>query len=1069
MEDENSFIIEFNNNNIINNTQKITIEEIQIKDNDKIKFNKDQIVNYLYDLASEKSFYYYDLFFPNNNVINRLNYVNPVADNKLYFSTKAEDEKETKDDLIGLSFNEDINIEENGVEFRENLRSFMNDNVDNYINKTSAFYNLYTPFEKAGNNDISKYKLDVFCSLSLITYRRYRLLEKITTDTGHRSELIDNKEGCQSGLNYLNKPNYINIINNEKINLIGLLYHYNNLETEIFSLNKYFKYLDKLEINQEVDIYFNDFVFNEDGDEIVEILYNAKIVDISENLITIDLKKNIYINSKLTNKIICNKNKYKSFFIYGSTYPESNLKYRKIMLKRNSNIYFHFKQPYKSSYEKYINPSNVSELLYIYYINGCNLNSIYNIKMILKKHNIDLDIFDKKMYKTLLFLLQDNIETIYNSINEPGFKIIPFRTDNVFIKKNIKFKNLYIDSNLARTLSLNNQIDSSNYFLLNLLEDNKSLVRNLLFQYNEIKLKDKLYTYEELIKLSSENERIKINEDQNKNKHSLKNIIKYYNYYNILVSNVSKIYKNKEYAILLLRNKTRLFKPKNIKIDYSKYHGNMDEIDFDMMYNNLDYAENDIFISEQLPIFVDDEDEGDINNIFIKEKTDDDILTFFVTELDIQIGKTHLNYIYTKVNNIIDKNYVNVETTKYIKELEKKYKTHRNKFNNNIKRELKLKNIKLNEHYNDIYTLNCVSYLILFILNKYPSLNINKINPKYINNLSYTKSLTKYFSLLIHDYSKLNDIRFVKFENMNVNNIELELIKRTTELLQENPELKSNVTKDNIIVADFNSYKNVNLLYKPNKMYNINIKSKIKIDKTISLIPKLIIPKQKKEHILNIKLINTVKLSNVKKENRKKRFSNIEEIYESILNSNENIITEDIDIMLSRILNNIEISEYLKNIIYPKEIIPNTSINFYMFLKSALLNSISLYLNNQIEDITDYVTIDIMKLYNDIIRKYINLNSTNQYYDTYQIHLNLFILFLRQLYENTTEESANILIAYLLKDCESFMILNDSRRDYVKEKLEIVREEDKVRKMNKNIDNEDRKMNMMLKKIGFNI
>ena len=173
--------------------------------------------------------------------------------------------------------------------------------------------------------------------------------------------------------------------------------------------------------------------------------------------------------------------------------------------------------------------------------------------------------------------------------------------------------------------------------------------------------------------------------------------------------------------------------------------------------------------------------------------------------------------------------------------------------------------------------------------------------------------------------------------------------------------------------------------------------------------------------------------------------------------------------MLSNILNNIQITDYLKDIIYPKEITVNASINFYMFLKSALLNSISLYINKQIDEITEYVNSDIMYLYNQIIKKYINLNIKSKYFETYQIHLNLFILFLNQHYINNTKESANILISYLLKDLEAFMVLNDTRRDYIKQKLEIVREEDKNLKMKKNIDTEDRKLNMMLKKIGLDI
>lgn len=1067
-------VIDLENSNIIDDTKEITVIEEQIKENYKVVFNKDQIINHLTELVSFKSIDYYNLFFEKSKVFN-LNFINPVISDKLIKSYTIEENVTESEEYQYESLESFLN----------NINELLSNNVEPYKNIINTYYNFYKPFFN-NNKSIVKIEknIDAFLSYGLETYRKIRIINPINIDTGKRSELIDSKEGCQNGLKYIDKTNIINLYEGDKINITGYMYYINQNGTEIFSLNKYKKYLNKLKSGDNVDIYFSDFVF----DEKLELVTQIKGKILEGNLI--QLPYFVYIKS-IKKNVLKLKNNYNGYFIYSEEYGKK-FRFYKALLKQDTNIYFHIKE-YKKSDQKYINPIDISELLHIYYINNYDLSTFKNINDILKKHNCNIVNIDKYFDLTLKFLLNDDKldpDTIKKII--PNFKFNIYKTDNELLKSVNIYDKKYIDSELNRIIYLNSQIGQNNYLLLKILDSHKNKgtptheyvkIENLIIDKNM-----NFPNYKDIIDKGV----VLIKENVKKD---IDILIKYYQDYNKLI-NINSLEKLRKYFKFISKF--------SINIDYNKYLGNNEKIDFDKMYGNIEYNDIDNYkinkISDQLLYDIDfmiHEIEDDTENI-----ENDDILLFFINDMKININKEYLNYIYDNIRNKIPVTYVSSRVKRNIEAYfkknikEKRYKQDINYKSDSdllLKKKSEQYKIEIEKVYNQLYTEECISYLIIFIMNKYPYLTINKLNSKCVKYFSYKpttdKSLIKYFTCLIIQYRQNNDIRFNKYMGMNFKDIEDLLTISINKILEKHPELKSNVNNAELIENNFEKYKILNLLYRPNKQYDEKIKNKINIEKTYSLIPNIdkYKPQEKEYNIIIDKKIKDY-LKNDKKQYNIKSLKNIFEhnIFNYKIKDENEIDTlydKYITNMYSYIDNLYEIPTYIKDLFFDIrdiEKINNYNISLYLFLKTKILNIISKIINKkelyaEIHENEIYINTilpdKIMHLYDVIIKNNINLSICDKYESVFSIHIFLFLSFLigiynlslsgdvsitipdeNELHTRNEQKQQNIistkkLISLIIQELEKFIKINDTDRKTIKQSLEIIREEDKLRKM----------------------
>lgn len=1137
-------VIQLNNNNIINDKTEITVIEENIKDNYRIKLNNTQILNELTNLVSKNSIIYNDLFFNNKKEL-KFNLVNPVILNKKIKSYYKDDIDESEDNYKY----------EELTDLLKDLQEFSNN--ESYKNFLSSFYNKYKPFINYKSNDLNKKKfsaikndkqlsidknIDSFLSYELQEYNKIRLIKNLNINTGKRSEIIDSKEGCQAGLQYTNDSNIINIYDGDKVKISGYIYYIDDVKgTEVFSIKKYIKYIKNLEINDKVKVYFNTFVFDI-KQNLIENIKGTIIENIIDGYL-IQLDNYIYFNSKKVNTLKLYFEKYTGFFVYNKDYTK--FKFYKKYLKNNDlsyNIYFHLVE-YKQKYLKFINPVDIQELLYIYYINNYDLTTLENINNILKTYNLnDIDI-NLKSKLCLDYLLYNNLVSS-NNIN----KINNFKYEKEISKFSLlnnidKYKNSYIDTDLNKIIYLNSFIGQSNILLLNLINDiivdNKELFfsnTNIDYIYNFNINDDKFPEFKDIInniKIQKNQGKQLINYNNLKSNKTIKDLIKFYNNYNDLLKDYVKqdTLKQNIYILNKLRNKLKFINSYNSTKKYTNYLGNKDEIDFDKMYGNIEYNDKDNYNINYNEFYVTDEDDNnDIEEENI-ENNNNDILKFLINDLDINLNNNHIKYIIDNIhkNKDTSKDWVEKQIIKEKNALLKKYENK--KINDvQIQSYLEKKRKIYKKLYDDKYNLEIICYMIIFIMNKYPSIHIRKLNPKCVKYFSYKttedKSLTKYFSSLIIQYNEQKDERFSRFNEKKLNEINEILSGRIHQIIQDYPMLKSNIKDINeIINNNYEKHKKLNMLFKPNNNYNNSIKSDINIHKTKSLIPKsnniknketaLVLENNEKINFKNIfdDQKNIYKFIN--KRNKNKVENNISTIFKNeiynipedttgpmdlrpsaninyLYNNYIYVFLESIDNLLSTEPKFIKIEKNIKNIfIYSDAKTTNThNINFYLFLQNNLIILLSKIFNkkvlNIITDDQNYIN-NILPLiinnYEIIIKNNINLNLDKDPKIVFSLHLFLFLTFLINIinlsighndieirrYDKNEIVTSIQLILLIYIELNDFILMNDSNINNIKQELENIREKIKLEKMNRASDPDERKLQMKLKEIGLKI
>jgi len=570
---ETLVIIEDSN---VENTYNDIIFEEKLIDDLVLILNPEQIINELTNLFIK----YKDQYIIQKKINACMKFFNSIDINKFNFYNKnifpiilcnrkvIVNENDKKDIYGGIDTQRAIELFMQTQKFENYISQFKSLNYDksDYLRAAESLYALSKPFSNTIDptynfnildNEVSISSINIINKNTIDAYRHFifdennyesfKLIPEISVDTGKRSEVHDTQKKCTAGLHYLSESNIQNIYEGDNISLIGYFNYidFKNNQKYLFDINKYFEYIFKLPLNTIVNIYFNDFIFDNSIDNnLINKEYLEGII-IENNNNTIKVKTDIQI-------FTIKKNKPNIGFIYDKNYKF--YKFYKPLL-RTDNITFtllnNTKHTDKESLD-IIQPKSLSELLFLHKNDIHRLNNIYEIK----KYFNDILNIDFNQINNITKIIINNIINHNNnlpqniSLKQPKFNIHKINTYDLlnFEKYNTILQNInnsYNDFNKFKDSELNRY---------NFLSKNYKLLYYYLISYikKEITNKYKIYSkklsyYKDKIKTYINNEN-SINDKISKNNDESKIIIAkiYYNIDDLNNDNFITIYFDKD-------------------------------------------------------------------------------------------------------------------------------------------------------------------------------------------------------------------------------------------------------------------------------------------------------------------------------------------------------------------------------------------------------------------------------------------------------------------------------------------------------------------------------------------
>lgn len=367
----------------------------------------------------------------------------------------------------------------------------------NYID-AAILLNSFTPFKTENDTKIYADKfIDSYRDLIFNNHNNkdtFRLIPAININIGkvHTYNPLEKTNiSCFSlPSSYHENDKIKNLYKGDSIDIVGYYNKLNEEEPHIFDISFYLKSLKKIKIKDVIDVYFNDYVFDINGNIITNII--GKVIDVTEEKIIIKLESNIVIKDINSSEIIVDKNLVNSCFVYKNDYE--GFKYHKSLLKTDSILF-------KLNNERleYIIPKSLEEFIYV------NRHSIKNIDDLKSLVNIDeINVQNKFLFdftlpykkeKSTSFKVKDSIK-IYD-----GVKFLKF-TDFTGYKDKYLYKNKIIDTDFNRYLYLKNKLDYGYFYILNYLktEIHEKIKHKKLLSFKNDELLKKTYTSKDTIK-----------------------------------------------------------------------------------------------------------------------------------------------------------------------------------------------------------------------------------------------------------------------------------------------------------------------------------------------------------------------------------------------------------------------------------------------------------------------------------------------------------------------------------------------------------------------------------------
>jgi hypothetical protein len=249
------------------------------------------------------------------------------------------------------------------------------------------FYRHFV-FEEYSDEDLEKGHID--------KYEMFRTIPNIQIDTSKRPDPPDEKPGCTAGLHYNTNPNIINLHSGDTIDVIGFLNRpsFSHTSFESFDINQYLRHLAKLTVGEQVQVLFNDYVFDTNRRIIQDI--PATVVKKDDATISIKFQKSLLMNRQVpTDTLLIHLSKPSICFVYGKGYK--GFKYAKNFLKSKA-IAFNLHKKGIETTLQFLHPSCPSEMVYV---NHDMYTDWINFRHSFASLGIDYDSLPSSMYNVL--------------------------------------------------------------------------------------------------------------------------------------------------------------------------------------------------------------------------------------------------------------------------------------------------------------------------------------------------------------------------------------------------------------------------------------------------------------------------------------------------------------------------------------------------------------------------------------------------------------------------------------------------------------------------------------------
>lgn len=537
MDNEDEALVVIEESNIDKTITDVLIYEEKFKDDSILVLNKEQITHELTNLLvntykhvfkTQKKVNMYINLFDSIESKNEflINTIKPII-----YCKKFVIQHGTKDDKYGeidQEYQDTYALQTQS--FDTYIGQFTNLNTDktnSYLHSVNALYSLTKPFANTNiNNAFTTDRLiaskddDVFRHFIFKDYdeidlkkarinknETFRLLKNIKIETGKRPEVPDEKPGCTSGLHYISAINEQTIYDGDKIDVVGYINIGSDSTVNYFDLIEYFTHVSKLEVKNKIDIFFNDFVF--DNKENIVNQIDGIVLEKYPSYIIIKPSKKLIINGIHITTLKIDINKPNNCFIYSTKYK--GYRFNKQLLKRDTIVFTLINDSVTTL--NIIKPSSISEL---FYMNIDLLKGLTNVFELKKMVNSILHVdFDKITIETQNMLnifmnFNPNLPNVSHKIYNPDYNLphysnniglLDFNKYNSFLKD---YKILYNgiktfrDSTLNRYSYLAGKNDYGHLFILKIIKDRVMKKHNSIKQYEGqfkkqiIELKNKL-------------------------------------------------------------------------------------------------------------------------------------------------------------------------------------------------------------------------------------------------------------------------------------------------------------------------------------------------------------------------------------------------------------------------------------------------------------------------------------------------------------------------------------------------------------------------------------------------
>lgn len=466
IDDEPLFVIE--ESNVESTVQDVIIYEERYKDNTSLVLNREQITRELTGFFLQKNLrntqHKVETYLHLIDTYRQIPYftvsnIKPIIVCKKII-TIVGDKKDPFIDATPEYFQEHFMVPQRFDTFITQFMSLNRDRSNAYLQSTAALYALHKPFVTSQNAAVERITKDTDAFRHFLleddVKETVRLVGSTTIDTSKRPEKSIEKPGCPSGLHYITTSNEHTVYEGDLVEPIGF---FNDIDGPLFrfDLEKYVHQLSTLQPGQEVDVFFNEFVFDANGTSLSSIRGTMT----ASNIVRLKNSPIFFRGTGMQEILITSSTTW--CFVY--PHEKENISYRfcKKDLKDRAIVFNG-----SATYAQLIHPMSIHEYVYVYGSQALE--------------NMDINKVPKELQPALTYLHEKSYEHLKPTSDpkDPSFNIPRYINKIEFLdfdKHEQVYKNVYtqtktfIDNTLNRYVYLKSKSDYGYLHILSVLKE----------------------------------------------------------------------------------------------------------------------------------------------------------------------------------------------------------------------------------------------------------------------------------------------------------------------------------------------------------------------------------------------------------------------------------------------------------------------------------------------------------------------------------------------------------------------------------------------------------------------